>query len=66
MGAHPIGAPGWPELAASGWSALTARIVLMHLSSNAGPLYSSFAFLLAGAAVMMKVEFKKGLNRIKI
>ena len=37
MGAHPMGAPGCPLLAASGWSALTARIVLMHLSSNGEP-----------------------------
>ena len=38
-GAQPIGAPGCPELAASGWSALTARIVLTHFSSNADPWY---------------------------
>jgi hypothetical protein len=35
MGAHPMGAPGWPELAAWGWSADTHRIVLTHVTSNA-------------------------------
>jgi len=54
MGAHPMGAPGWPELAASGWSALTARIVLMHLSSNEVPLYSSLAFFLVDAVMLME------------
>ncbi len=38
MGAQPIGAPGWPLLADSGWSAETARIVLTHNISRAGPV----------------------------
>ena len=30
MGAQPIGAPGWPELAACTWSALRQRICTAH------------------------------------
>ena len=62
MGAHPIGAPGCPEFAASGWSAETARMVLTHFNSMAGPLYcggsvdmfSFFALLLLSVLVCFR------------
>ena len=34
MGAQPMGAPGWPELAFSTMSAASVRIVLMHRSTG--------------------------------
>lgn len=45
MGAQPMGAPGWPELAAWGWSAETARMVLTHFSSKSVPLYAASAVM---------------------
>lgn len=34
MGAMPMGAPGWPELAFAGISTAKQRIVLMHFQSS--------------------------------
>ena len=34
MGAQPMGAPGWPELAACTWSADRIRTVFTHFSSK--------------------------------
>ena len=44
MGAHPMGAPGWPLLASCTISAHSVRIVLMHLSSasSVSPLALAF------------------------
>ena len=34
IGAMPIGAPGWPELALAGISTAKQRIVLIHFQSS--------------------------------
>lgn len=34
MGANPMGAPGWPELALPGISTAKVRIVLIHFQSS--------------------------------
>ena len=51
MGAHPMGAPGWPELAFCTMSAPRTRMVSMHVVSTEAEIAAMVFCFLAGEGV---------------